>query len=74
MKFTLALVLLTAFAGYAHAGNLYVPRANQYVPRPTPGPGPCIQCGGMQLKNNHDTVINPTQKYTPTLGNTVISR
>jgi hypothetical protein len=74
MKFTLALVLLTAFAGYAHAGTPFVPHVNQYVPKPTPGPGPCIQCGGMQLKNNYNTVINPAQNYTPGLANKAIGR
>jgi hypothetical protein len=65
MKFALALAMLTAFSGYAIAGNIYTPRVYQSVPKPVPGPGPCIQCGGIQLKQDYGNVINPARNYTP---------
>jgi hypothetical protein len=69
MKIALALAMLTAFTGYADAGNIYIPRVNQYLPKPVPGPGPCIACGGVQLKQNYGTLINPAQNLTPNLAN-----
>jgi hypothetical protein len=63
MKLTLALAMLAAFTGYAHAGNLYVPQVKQYVPKPIPGRGPCIQCG-IQINPGYGSVINPAQNNT----------